>query len=372
VAALFGPVQLFDATAIDLPPSLAEAAQAEAAQAEAAQAEAAQAEAAQAEAAQAEAAQAEAAQAEAAQAEAATHDAAGETPLGTCDEDAFAGASPVKLQVKLSGTTGAVQEALITRSEGNDNAHFERLLDLPEHTGDDTGSETGDDTGSETGDDTGSETGDDTGSETGETGPIYLFDAGYWKIDTYHAITEAGAFFVTKLHGNISPKPATLDPADAERPVPASARDPEQNAAGYAVKSDRYVCLSPSEAGCKRWYRVVDVEVSTGESVSILTNLLWWPAETICQLYRRRWAIEIVFRGLKRQLQLDHVISRDPTGVVRQVLTALIVWGLLMLAHEPGEGFSPKQLWRQLQTGMHKAIFELGRRYERAGKPSDD
>jgi hypothetical protein len=153
VAALFGPVQLFDATAIDLPPSLAEAAQAEAAQAEAAQAEAAQ-------------------------AEAATHDAAGETPLGTCDEDAFAGASPVKLQVKLSGTTGAVQEALITRSEGNDNAHFERLLDLPEHTGDDTGSETGDDTGSETGDDTGSETGDDTGSETGETGPIYLFDAG--------------------------------------------------------------------------------------------------------------------------------------------------------------------------------------------------
>jgi hypothetical protein len=29
----------------------------------------------------------------------------------------------------------------------------------------------------------------------------------------------------------------------------------------------------------------------------------------------------------KELLQLDHFISRDPTGVVRQVVVALVVWG---------------------------------------------
>ena len=35
--------------------------------------------------------------------------------------------------------------------------------------------------------------------------------------------------------------------------------------------------------------------------------------------------IEIVFRWLKQTLQLDHFISQDPQGIMRQVLTALIV-----------------------------------------------
>jgi hypothetical protein len=50
--------------------------------------------------------------------------------------------------------------------------------------------------------------------------------------------------------------------------------------------------------------------------------------------------------------------------VVRQTLTALIVWGLLAIFNEGGEQFSPKKLWRKLQAAMHKALFDLGRRYQ--------
>jgi hypothetical protein len=84
-------------------------------------------------------------------------------------------------------------------------------------------------------------------------------------------------------------------------------------------------------------------------------------AEQVCQCYRYRWKIEIVFRWLKDVLHLDHFISRDPTGIVRQLVTGLVVWGLLMLWNE-GESFSPKQLWRELQAAMHRAIYELGQR----------
>ena len=57
-------------------------------------------------------------------------------------------------------------------------------------------------------------------------------------------------------------------------------------------------------------------------------------------------------------------ISRDPTGVVRQTLTALIVWELLSIFNERGEQFSPKRLWRKLQAATCQALFDLGRRYQ--------
>ncbi len=68
-------------------------------------------------------------------------------------------------------------------------------------------------------------------------------------------------------------------------------------------------------------------------------------------------------------MQLDRFISRDQTGVVRQTLTALIVWGLLAIFNEGGEQFSPKKLWRELQAAMHQALFDLGRRYQQSLDP---
>ena len=67
-------------------------------------------------------------------------------------------------------------------------------------------------------------------------------------------------------------------------------------------------------------------------------------------MYHYRWTIEIVFRWLKQLLQLDHLMSHDPTGIVRQILTALIVWGLLVVANQDSGNFSPKQFWRQLMA----------------------
>ena len=77
--------------------------------------------------------------------------------------------------------------------------------------------------------------------------------------------------------------------------------------------------------------------VSTGKKMTVLTNLLWIEADKVCLLYRYRWSIGVVFRGLKDLLELDHFISRDPTGIIRQVVSALIVWGLLVLSNQGQE-----------------------------------
>lgn len=218
-----------------------------------------------------------------------------------------------KLQMKLNDAGGHFKQILLTPAKGNDNNYFEELLNLEQGAG-----------------------------------RLNLFDCGYFKIDQYHAITHSGNYFVTKLHGNIKPEPV------AERPVPEG-----QVADGYQVLSDAYVLLS-GEA--ERWYRCLHVRLSTEEELTILTNLLWLSAEQICLFYRYRWTIEIVFRWLKSLLQLDHFISRDRQGILRQVVTALIVWGLLIIANQGGGAFSPKMLWRELQAALHEAIFEYGRK----------
>jgi hypothetical protein len=55
-------------------------------------------------------------------------------------------------------------------------------------------------------------------------------------------------------------------------------------------------------------------------------------------------------------------MSHSPTGVLRQILTALIVWALLVIANQDSGKLSPKKLWRQLQADLHQAIFDLGYR----------
>jgi hypothetical protein len=225
-----------------------------------------------------------------------------------------------KLQLKLEGLSGHFKKVMLTPVEGNDNPYFETLLDLHD-----------------------------------DAGRIYLFDAGYFNVETYHTISQSHNFFVTKLHSNIQPH--TVCHRLVQKPLLPN---------GYVVEEDRYVTLNGDDTN---WFRCLRVRLTTEKVITILTNLLWLSAEQslprsigVCLLYHYRWSIEIVFRWLKDLLQLSHFISRDPQGIVRQVVTALIVWGLLVIANQQQNAFSPKMLWRQLQADIHQAIFELGRR----------
>jgi hypothetical protein len=69
--------------------------------------------------------------------------------------------------------------------------------------------------------------------------------------------------------------------------------------------------------------------------------------------------MEIVFRWLKRVLQLDELISVSPKGVELQVAVALLVYGVL-LQHHQGGALSLKALQRRVKTELHRALFAAG------------
>jgi hypothetical protein len=220
----------------------------------------------------------------------------------------------LKLQMKVAGESGAVKQLLLTPATGNDTPYFEALL----------------------------------GDLEGQEGVFFVFDGGYWKIDIFADIVASGNHFVTKLGGNIQPH------IIEERPLPEAPLASE-----YTVAKDAIVYLGDDET---QHYRLLRVKLTSGKEVTLLSSLLEAPADQICLLYRYRWTIEIIFRWLRQTLQIDHMMSHDPTGILRQILVALIVWGLLIIANQDTGKLSPKQLWRQLQADLHQAILEFGYR----------
>jgi len=60
-----------------------------------------------------------------------------------------------------------------------------------------------------------------------------------------------------------------------------------------------------------------------------LTNNLEWSAQTIADLYRCRWSIEVFFKQLKQTLQLADFLGNSANAVRWQVWTALLTYVLL-------------------------------------------
>jgi hypothetical protein len=78
----------------------------------------------------------------------------------------------------------------------------------------------------------------------------------------------------------------------------------------------------------RRVVALVEVDGQLREMV-FLTNHLEWSAQTIADLYRCRWSIEVFFKELKQTLQLADFLGHNANAVRWQVWTALLVYLLL-------------------------------------------
>jgi len=87
-----------------------------------------------------------------------------------------------------------------------------------------------------------------------------------------------------------------------------------------------------SQSAYPNWMRRVVAWVEVNGEVRemvFLTNHLGWSAQTIADLYRCRWSIEVFFKELKQTLQLADFLGHNASAVRWQVWTALLVYLLL-------------------------------------------
>ena len=79
----------------------------------------------------------------------------------------------------------------------------------------------------------------------------------------------------------------------------------------------------------KRLRRVVVWDEVNNQTIEIITNQMTWTANTIGELYKSRWKVEIFFRDIKQLLHIKSFIGTSQNAVMIQIWTALIT--ILML-----------------------------------------
>jgi hypothetical protein len=149
-------------------------------------------------------------------------------------------------------------------------------------------------------------------------GEIVIFDKAYVDFDHLADLSMREVFWVTRAKDNMQ--------FDVEAQY-------QNGPHGKILRDDLIRLKTPAS---RRAYpelmrRVVALVEVDGKEVEMvfLTNNLEWSAQSIADLYRCRWQIEVFFKQIKQTLQLADFLGTSANAVRWQIWTALLVYLLL-------------------------------------------
>ena len=148
-------------------------------------------------------------------------------------------------------------------------------------------------------------------------GSIIVMDRAYADFQWLYNLDSTGCFFVTRLKSNVQFE---------------LLEDFATNEKQEYILSDEHIRLTGFYAAKKYpgKLRVVKVfDEKYNRRIILLTNQMSWTADTISQLYKARWDIEVFFKHIKQVLKIKTFIGTTPNAVLIQVWTAMIVILLL-------------------------------------------
>jgi hypothetical protein len=149
---------------------------------------------------------------------------------------------------------------------------------------------------------------------------IYVFDKGYCDFNWWWSIHQKGAFFVTRLKKNT----AIVMQNNQEfinEPILEDGEFKLKNKRPRGGKTNLY----------QENLRRISVYREGKNPLILATNLHHLPAETIAELYKARWEIELFFKWIKQNLKLKKFLGRSANAVKIQLATALIAYLLVQL-----------------------------------------
>jgi hypothetical protein len=190
-------------------------------------------------------------------------------------------------------------------------------------------------------------------------GEIVIFDKAYVDFRHLWDLEEREVVWVTRAKEN-----QQFEVVE-QLPVPA----------GGKVVADELVGLKNADSQQKYpevMRRVTAwVEVDGQERLmTFLTNQLTWSPETIAELYRCRWQIEVFFKQIKQTLQLADFLGTSANAVRWQIWVALLVYLLLRyLAYLSNWAHSFSRLFAIVRTSLWRKwhLLSLLQRYGTAG-----
>jgi hypothetical protein len=148
-----------------------------------------------------------------------------------------------------------------------------------------------------------------------QQGEIALFDKGYVDFGHLKDLDERGVWWVTRAKENM----ACTVAHELSKPKGKILRDEA------IILND---LNKPAPQIMRRVVALVEVEGMERE-MTFLTNNLNWSPQSVADLYKCRWQIEVFFKQIKQTLQLADFLGHNANAVRWQVWTALLTYLLL-------------------------------------------
>jgi hypothetical protein len=148
-------------------------------------------------------------------------------------------------------------------------------------------------------------------------GEIVVFDKAYVDFKHLYELFKRGVFWVSRAKTNMKYK------------VVGQHSVPKGN-----ILDDSIIKLTG--VNTSKWYpetlRMVTAMVEVDgkmKKMTFITNNFDWAANSICELYKARWAIEVFFKEIKQTLKLSDFVGYNKNAVCWQLWTALLTYILL-------------------------------------------
>jgi len=148
-----------------------------------------------------------------------------------------------------------------------------------------------------------------------EPGTIVIFDRGYYRFGWWLRLTREGVLFVSRLKDNAQYVVLRDNPVES----------------GSAIRKDQVIVMKAQQrSGTDAHFRRIEFwNEDTQEILVFVTNHHQLPAQTIADIYRERWQIELFFKSLKQLLKIKSFVGTSVNAVQIQIWTALIAMLLL-------------------------------------------
>ncbi|MCK5493430.1 MAG: IS4 family transposase [Candidatus Omnitrophica bacterium] len=151
-----------------------------------------------------------------------------------------------------------------------------------------------------------------------EPGSFYIMDRGYLSFKHLYVLDQASAFFVVRSKKKIH-----------YRRLYSCAIDKTTG-----LRSDQTVILTGQDT--PKFYpdklrRIVFYSKERNKRLVFFTNNFQLSAETIAQLYKQRWKIELFFKWIKQHLRIKKFFGTSENAVKTQIWIAISVYVLVAI-----------------------------------------
>lgn len=178
---------------------------------------------------------------------------------------------------------------------------------------------------------------------------VFVFDRGVKSRKVYNELDQE-LWFVTRIN-----------PGAIYEVVESFELEKNLVVGNLTIKKDDLVILFDKHHKKSRPFRLIQTEDNKGKELWFITNLLEDKSNTIIEIYKKRWDIEVFFRFIKQELNFKHIFSTKINGLQIMLYMTMIV-SMLILVYKKSNNLGYKlamfQLFYQLDDIYGEMLVE--------------